>query len=117
MSAIIKFLAQDRTIWFAILISLGILIVSAALITLSYWNLPPLLPLFNQLPWGVDRLSSKLGLFIPVIIATSMIGINILVTYYIYEKIPTVARLLNISGLVVSSLTLFFIFRTIQLIL
>lgn len=117
MNGIIKFLSSDRTIWFSILISLSLLFISLVLTALFYRNLPPLLPLFNQLPWGTDRLFTKLGFFIPTIVTTGIILINAFVTRYIYEKMPIAARMLNVTGLLISLLTLFFVFRTIQLIL
>jgi len=117
MNGFIKFLADDRTILFSILISLGLLFIGLVLAGLFYRNLPPLIPLFNQLPWGTDRLIGKLGLFIPILTSLGILLTNVFVTRYIYEKMPITARMLNVAGLLISFLTLFFIFRTIQLIL
>lgn len=117
MNGLIKFLSNDRTIWFSILISLSLLFVSLVLAGLFYRNLPPLIPLFNQLPWGADRLFGKLGIFIPIIVSLVVIIINAFVTRYMYERMPVTARMLNVTGFLISLLTLFFVFRTIQLIL
>ena len=84
---------------------------------LFYRNLPPLIPLFNQLPWGTDRLIGKLGLFIPIVVSVGIMILNAFATRYIYEKMPIAARMLNVTGFLISLLTLFFVFRTIQLIL
>jgi len=117
MNGLIKFLSSDRTIWFSILISLSLLLICLLLAGLFYRNLPPLIPLFNQLPWGTDRLIGKLGLFIPICVSIGIVILNAFATRYIYEKMPIAARMLNVTGFLISILTLFFVFRTIQLIL
>jgi hypothetical protein len=117
MNGIIKFLSSDRTIWLSTIVSLGLLFISLALSGLFYTNLPPLVPIFNQLPWGTDRLVSKLGLFIPIIISLLILITNVFVTRHIYVKMPITARMLNVTTFLLSFLTLFFVFRTIQLIL
>jgi hypothetical protein len=117
MNGLIKFLSSDRTIWFSILVSLSLLFICLILAVLFYRNLPPLIPLFNQLPWGADRLFEKLGLFIPIIVSLGIIVMNAFTTRYIYEKMPIAARMLNVTGFLIALLTLFFVFRTIQLIL
>ena len=117
MNGFVKFLSSDRTIWFSLLASLSLLLICLILGGLFYRNLPPLIPLFNQLPWGTDRLFDKLGLFIPILVSLSILIINALITRYIYEKMPVTARMLNVTGFLISLLTLFFVFRTIQLIL
>ena len=117
MNGFIKFLSNDRTIWFSIIGSLIILFISLILTVIIYYNLPPLLPVFNQLPWGVDRLVGKLGLFIPIITSLVLVGINLLITHYIYSKIPIVTRMLSVTGFLISLLTFIFILRSVLLIL
>lgn len=117
MNGFIKFLSSDRTIWLSIIASLICIILSLFLIVLFYHNLPPLIPLFNQLPWGTDRLVDKLGLTIPCLIGLGIIISNAIVTKYVYEKMPITARMLNITTLLIALLSLVFVFRTIQLIL
>lgn len=117
MNAFIKFLSSDRTIWLSIISSLLLTVISLFLVLLFYHNLPPLVPLFNQLPWGTDRLIDKFGLIIPCLIGLGIIIGNAVVTKYVYEKMPITARMLNITTLLITLLTLVFVFRTIQLIL
>lgn len=117
MNGTIKFLSSDRTIWLCIICSLIFILLSLFFTGLFYHNLPPLIPIFNQLPWGTDRLMSKLGLLIPIAVCLGILVINAFTTRYIYEKMPITARMLNITTFLITLLTLIFVFRTIQLIL
>jgi hypothetical protein len=82
-----------------------------------YRNLPPFLPVFNQLPWGQPRLAPPLGIFIPSIISLIILIANIMLSSFLYKKTPLVSRLLAIISLIISVLTLLFVFRTVQIIL
>lgn len=117
MNGLIKFLSSDRTIWVSIIVSLIFIVISVFLTGLFYHNLPPLIPLFNQLPWGTDRLVDKVGLIIPSIVGLGILLGNAILTKFIYEKMPITARMLNITTFLITLLSLVFVFRTIQLIL
>ncbi|CAN5189806.1 hypothetical protein BH09PAT1_BH09PAT1_4590 [soil metagenome] len=117
MNGLIKFLSSDRTIWLSIITSMCFIVVSIFLTGLFYRNLPPLIPLFNQLPWGTDRLIDKVGLIIPSIIGLVILISNAFSTRYIYDKMPITARMLNVTTVIITLLGLVFVFRTIQLIL
>jgi hypothetical protein len=80
-------------------------------------NLPPLLPLFNQLPWGEQRLIGTAGIFIPPIVAFIIFLINTILSSLIYNKAPLLARILAVTSLLISVLTFLFIIRTVQAVL
>src|SRR3989344_1269009 len=79
------------------------IVVIFAFILFSYRNLPPFVPIFNQLPWGEERLGPTLTIFIPVLVALLILIINILTATITYKKIPLVARMLAAVSLLAST--------------
>ena len=117
MKKFIKQLRDDKIL----LRSFGatfILILATIVFTLIFYvNLPPLIPLFNQLPWGVDRLGAKFTIFLPIIVTFVILIINLILSFLAYATMPLVSRMIAITSFIVSLLTFIFIIRTIQLIL
>ena len=116
MKEFFKEIAQDKTIIPDFFTNGLLIIVSAIFILFSYSNLPPFVPVFNQLPWGEQRLGPTLTIFIPVLVALLILAINILTGAFIYKKIPLVARMLAAISLLVSVLAFLFIVKTVTLI-
>lgn len=110
-------LKRDRIIYRGHIVSFFILLVSAIYLLIYYQNLPPFIPLFNQLPWGEERLMSTIGIFLPVFITTIIAMLNVILSSLIYEKNPLVPRILTLTSLLLAILTLLFIIRTIQIVL
>lgn len=110
-------LFADKTILWGTVLSLIILFFSLVLVALFYRVLPPILPAFNQLPWGTDRLAGRPALLIPIGIAFTIVVGNSIVINIVYERMQVAARMLTLTTLLVSTLTLIFIFRIIQLVL
>ncbi len=82
-----------------------------------YGNLPPYLPVFNQLPWGQPRLAPPWGVFIPSIISFCILISNVILSSVLYKKTPLVSRMLAVISFIIAILTLLFVFRTIQIVL
>lgn len=117
MNARIKALFKDKIVRQSSIIIFLLLVVLTAASVFFYFRLPPYIPLYNQLPWGFDRLSDKIGIFIPVAIAYGFSFINILISAFIYEKMPLIARIVHTTSFLIILLTLIFVARTIQLVL
>lgn len=117
MNEFIKPITSDKIIRWTIIISLLILLLTLIIIAFYYTSLPPLVPVFNQLPWGSERLGNTWMLFFPPFTALIIILGNIIFTKYIYEKMPLIARMLHTTGLLISIFSIIFIFRSIQLII
>ncbi len=117
MNEFIKPIVNDKIIRWTVIISGIFLILSIALIIIFFSTLPPLMPLFNQLPWGERRLAPTWMFFLPVLTSLFIIFMNIIMTRYIYEKMPLIARMLHTTGFLVSLFTIIFVFRTIRLII
>ena len=117
MNGLIKHLSSDKTVWWSVIFSLAILVLTLFFVLLFYRALPPVIPIFNQLPWGTERLSTKLALLLPPGVAFVILIINVFMTNLISEKLPVVARMLTITTLLIALLTIVFVFRIIQLIM
>lgn len=116
MKKYFKILREDKLV-FRLFSAAFILILLTFLFTiLNYSNLPPLLPIFNQLPWGLDRLSDTLGIFIPSVLVFVICLINATLSGYIYLSSPLLSRLLAVTSFLISLLAFLFITRTIILI-
>lgn len=94
-----------------------IILLSFTYAVFYFASLPPLLPLFNQLPWGEQRLVNTIGIFIPPIIAFLILIINLIFSSLVYKKAPLLSRILAVTSLLISVLTFLFIVRTVQAVL
>ena len=107
----------DKTIYYTFISSSVIFFFTILLVAIEYRNLPPVLPLFNQLPWGESRLGEKNQLLIPISIVL-VVGItNSIVSSFVYNSQPLITRILFITMFLVSLFTLLFIIRTFLLVL
>lgn len=117
MKDFFKDIRSDKTITLAFFINEFSVIASIIFILISYGHLPPFVPIFNQLPWGERRLGATITIFIPVLIAISILVINIFTSALTYKKTPLISRMLSAVSLLVGILTFLFIVKTITLII
>lgn len=94
-----------------------IIVLSIIYILFSYSSLPPFIPLFNQLPWGEQRVANTIGIFIPSATAFLILILNVIFSSIVYKKAPLISRILAITSLLIAILTFLFIIRTIQIVL
>ena len=108
---------KDRIIMGVSALSFVILILATFFILFSYNNIPPFIPIFNQLPWGNERLTQSYGIFIPVILYVFVFVFNIIFSSLLYNKgNPLLARIIASVNLLLSVMNFIFIFKTILLI-
>ncbi|MGH7245577.1 MAG: hypothetical protein ACREGI_01435 [Candidatus Levyibacteriota bacterium] len=81
---------------------------------ISFATLPPILPVFNKMPWGYARLGQKVTLFIPVGLCLVIFIGNTTLATKLREKIPLLTRFLFITSLTVSIFTCIFLIKAIQ---
>lgn len=117
MKEFFKDIKSDKNIITAFFINGLFIIVSIVFILFSYGNLPPFIPIFNQLPWGEQRLGPTLTIFIPVLVALLILIVNIFATAFVYKNTPLVARMLAAVSLLTSILAFLFIIKTVKLML
>lgn len=104
---------SDRLTFNGFIISVIFTLVTILYILLNYKSLPPFIPIFNQLPWGDQRLVSTPGIFIPVIIFACLFVFNIIFTSVVYSKNPLIARIVASVTLLLAIINFLFIGRTI----
>src|SRR5438105_4822506 len=117
MKEIFKLLKKDKITKWSAIIS-GILLVSEFIyIGVFYLSLPAFVPLFNQLPWGEERLGLRIDIFIPTIIILLFFLTNFILISKLYEKMPLVSRMLGITTLLITVLSFIFTLQTLHIIL
>lgn len=108
---------NDRVLIGGFSMAVILILLSAIYVTLLYAKIPPYIPLFNQLPWGYNRLGTRFMIFFPIIIAFATLIGNIIFSSMIYKKTQIVSRMLAAIGLLVAFLSFLFIVRTVQLVI
>lgn len=117
MKRYFKYLTRDKLILRLYILTSMLIVVTLLYIFINYDKLPPLLPVFNQLPWGERRLSATPGIFIPSVIVFIIFVFNTFVSAIIYSNSPLISRMLAITSFLTTLLTFLFTVRTIALII
>ncbi|MBI4096213.1 MAG: hypothetical protein HY425_00665 [Candidatus Levybacteria bacterium] len=110
-----KEITQDKTVTLVYFINGFFIISSVVLVLFFYRRFPPLIPIFNQLPWGEQRLGTTITIFIPIFVSLSILVSNIFISALIYKNIPLAARMLAAISLLIGILTLLLVVKTIAL--
>lgn len=113
MKNFINKLVSDKLAFRGFTISLILMLLTFIYTLISYHNLPPFVPIFNQLPWGNDRITPTLGIFIPTIVFAIVFFFNIIFTSLVYSKNPLIARIVAAVTIILALLNFLFIIRTI----
>lgn len=114
MKEFFRTIRTDRIFFRGFLGIFILIIVNLILNLIFYAKLPPLIPIFNQMPWGEERLGTKTEIFMPLVITILVVVINIIVLALYYKKMPLVARMLILTSFLTTLLALLFTMRTIQ---
>nr|MBI5455649.1 hypothetical protein [Candidatus Levybacteria bacterium] len=117
MKSFINNIKADRWTFRGFNISLILTFLTIIFILFNYKNLPPLIPIFNQLPWGTQRLTQTSGIFIPVAVFGIIFLINIIFSSFVYLKNPLIARIVSAITFIIAILNFLFIARTIFVVL
>lgn len=112
-----KQVRSDKLIKWGLGIASFLIVAEVFLPLLFYFSLPPFIPIFNQMPWGETRLGAKIEIFIPVGITVIFFIFNFVFLSYLYMKIPLVSRILSVTTLLISLLSIIYTIRTLHLIL
>jgi hypothetical protein len=117
MKEFFKDVKSDKLTYRVFIATLFFILLPLPYILFFYRNLPPYLPVFNQLPWGQPRLASDWAVFIPRIISLCILITNVILSSVLYTKTPLVSRMLAVISFIIAILTLLFVFRTIQIVI
>ncbi len=84
---------SDQFVKICLALSLLFILPLIGIIIATYTNLPPLIPFFNSMPWGEDRLaSSQLTIFLPLILVVVFVT-NLFQAVLSYNKYVLVSRI------------------------
>jgi|SRR5581483_7471495 len=117
MKELFSNLKSDRIIYQIAQIILAVNLLGVLIIILFFGKLPPFTPLFNQMPWGEQRIAPTIFIFLPSVLSLIIFAANIFFASYLYRKNPLIARLFSITSFLVSVLVLIFIIRTIHTVI
>src|SRR3989344_248034 len=117
MRELFKNIGNDKVILGSFSLTFILIFISFIYIILLYNKLPPYIPLFNQLPWGYERLGTTIMIFLPVVIVMVIAIGNIILSSIIYNKTQIVSRILAVTSFLIAFLSFLFTIRTVQLIL
>ncbi|MCL4418912.1 hypothetical protein M1146_02290 [Patescibacteria group bacterium] len=117
MNEFFKDAKQDRVIFAGSLTSFILAAAMVIYILFYYGSLPPFVPLFNQLPWGNNRLGIRIMIFIPVLMVLCISIFNIFISSILYKKAQIVSRMLSVASLLIAFLSFLFVIRTVQLVI
>lgn len=117
MKKFFKDILADKTIVIAFFVNIFFVLTSVIYVLIFYGTLPPLIPVFNQMPWGEQRLGSQMTIFIPIGISSLIFAINLFMSALIYKNIPLIARMLAAMSLLMGILAFLFVIRIITLII
>lgn len=117
MKEFFKDIKSDKLTFRVFSLTFIFILIPLPYILFYYRNLPPYLPVFNQLPWGIPRLAPPWGVFFPTLISLCILIANLIFSSFLYKKTPLVSRMLAVISFIVALLTLLFVFRTIQIVL
>lgn len=107
---------NDKVLLRGYSINFFIIVLTFVYILLSFRNLPPFIPLFNQLPWGEARIAKTIWIFVIPFLSLSIFIFNLIYSELTYKKIPLIPRILVVTSFIVSILALLFVVRTIQIV-
>lgn len=111
-----KILTADKITRAMMATTIVLFVMQLAFIMFFYQKLPPVIPVFNQLPWGIERLGTRPSIFLPFITALICSITNLILASITYNTMPLVARMMGVTSFLVSLLCLIFTIRTILLI-
>lgn len=116
MKEFFKDIGRDKIGRFGFLSACILSLLTFLYILLTYKNLPPFIPIFNQLPWGEQRLGITLTILIPIIIDWLIILLNLFISALIYQKMPLLGRMLATTTFIATLLSSLFVVKTVVLV-
>lgn len=116
MKEFFKNIARDKTARFGFITSFILYIITFIFILASFNNLPPFIPIFNQLPWGEQRLGTTAAIFIPILADLLIIISNLVIAAVMYQKTPLLSRMLAVTTVVTTILVCLFTIKTVKLV-
>ncbi|MEX2012865.1 MAG: hypothetical protein WD967_00505 [Candidatus Levyibacteriota bacterium] len=116
MKEFFKPVRTDRIIYRSTVISVFLISLTLIYALVRFLSLPPFIPIFNQLPWGNERIGPRFTIFIPILATVLIFMINLALSSFVYEKTPLMSRIFSITTLLTILLILIFSVVIISLV-
>lgn len=85
---------SDQFIRISIFLSLLFIIPLITIIIVTFGSLPPMIPFYNSMVWGEERLAnSSITIILPMLLIAIFIG-NMMLATFVYSKYALVARII-----------------------
>lgn len=117
MNERIKKLFSDSIVLISFIGIAIIIVVYIIFLLLTFRALPPVVPLFNQVPWGEGRLAPKIQLLIPLGIASAIVIFNTSILLFFSSDTPLVTRLVSLTNFLVILFALLLVIRTVLIVI
>ena len=111
-----KILLSDRVNKYGLIVSLLFIAIGFVVFLINVWQLPPLLPLFYNRPWGVPQLGEPMHLLSLLLASLGILVINLTLALALYRNIILLSRMLVWGSALVSLLATTAVVRVIFLI-
>lgn len=117
MKKFVNTLQSDKIIYRSSLVA-GIFTIFALTVGgATYFFLPPVIPLFNQMPWGEGRLGIREAIFIPGVLSIAVYIINLFLSITAYDKMPLASRIIAVTTIFISIFAFLLTLRTALLVI
>ncbi|MCL5970160.1 MAG: hypothetical protein M1450_01490 [Patescibacteria group bacterium] len=117
MNITFKKFFSDNLIFWGFLVTIFFIFLSIIFILFTYNLTPSVIPIFNQMPWGKERLGTRIEFFYPSLLVFSIFISNLFFSKKIYFKMPLISRMLCVTSLLLSLFVFLFTTRTLLLVL
>lgn len=89
-----KLILSDKFIRISLVLSLLFIVPLMVIIISTYSALPPYIPFFNSMPWGIQRLaSSSITIFLPLLLFIILL-LNLIIATLIYKRYALISRII-----------------------
>jgi len=116
MKEFFKVVKTDRIIYRTSLASGFVITATFLYAILRFFSLPPFIPVFNQLPWGNQRIGPSFTIFIPLALTIIILIANLALSSFAYSKNPLLSRIFSITTLLCCLLMFIFTVVIINLV-
>lgn len=94
MKEALFYLKEDKVLKFAFLSSSFLLLLQILFLIFTYKNLPPLIPLYLQRPWGQSQIAPQIQIFLLPALTLFLIIFNTFLSTFLYKESPLLSRIL-----------------------
>jgi len=117
MKNFFKKLQQDSVLNWSFWITLLLIFLMVGGIAATLSNLPPVVPLYNNMPWGYGRLGRSYELFFIPGLVLAVCILNTIIGLRLVKNIPLLARFLFLTMVCLALFTSIFLGRLILLVI